>query len=283
MKKYVLVLMGTLVLVAWGCERSINFPLPYEGDRLVVNALFNPDTVMEVEVSQTVPALTDTIPMITNASVRVYADDSLLAGFVQIRPGTYQSVEGVRPRLGVAYRLEISADGFDPVFSEPVTLLAAASFGQVRLDANEYVGNPSYHRLRMCRDTGVGPFLSYQLELYRDSNLQEREVTSLPDLDTASSAFTPGSRLFDDQSFGQATSCFYRKVGVGSQLDPIDTVYIRLASVSDSYYRYQAQRATRPSGLGAVFSRPDSLITNLRGGYGIFGIEQVQWLRAIAE
>ena len=282
MKKYVLVLMGIMVLVAWGCERSINFPLPYEGDRLVVNALFNPDRVMEVEVSQTAPALADTIPMVTHASVHVYADDSLLTGFVQIRPGTYQSVDGVRPRSGVVYRLEISAAGFDPVSSESLRLPAAPSFGQVRMDANWYLGDPPYHRLRLCRDPGVAPLLSYHMGVYRDLDLQE-QVSAFPDLDTTSSASTPGSRLFDDQSFGQATSCFFLRVDPGSQLEPIDTAYIRIASVSESYYRYLIQRDTRPSGLEAVFFRPDSLISNLSGGYGIFGMEHVQLLRAIAQ
>jgi len=275
-------LAGIMLLASWGCQRTINFSLPYEGDHLVVNAIFHPDRIMSVEVSQTAPALEDTIRLVDQASVWLYADGSLLDSLVYVGSGLYLSADSLRPQPDVSYQLAVVAPGFDSVFSEPVTMPAVPAFEPTHLDANWYRGNRNYHRLQMCQNDSAQASLFYRLVLYRDADL-DRSLNTLSDLDTSSTPFTPGNGLFSDSAIDNDEGCFSLRVGDGSLANTTDTVYIHIQTVSEGYYRHLQSQRMRISGLETIFFRPDTLFTNINGGYGVFGIEQSRLYEVIAE
>jgi hypothetical protein len=69
--------MGCLVLLglAAGCERDVSVDLPKEPARLVVNALFTPDSVVRVQVSRSLSVLErPRLPGVEAAEVKLYEE-----------------------------------------------------------------------------------------------------------------------------------------------------------------------------------------------------------------
>jgi len=118
MNKNVHIVILILSFIAFSCDEVIdNYTFPDVEKKLVLNGLFNTDSVFSVKVSQTYPSY-DKDPLrytyIENASVELYVNNEFFESLTQTYEGKYRSNSYI-PETGNNYKVIINAPGFDTI------------------------------------------------------------------------------------------------------------------------------------------------------------------------
>ncbi|MBN2520701.1 MAG: DUF4249 domain-containing protein [Bacteroidales bacterium] len=116
MKKIIL-LLG-IILVFISCEKTVeNFEIERKPTKIVLNAQFISDSSAIVNVSKSLSMYDDdSIYAIDDADVIVTENNGKINKFNAIGEG-YYSLNGFIPKANSTYKIEVSATGFDPVFT----------------------------------------------------------------------------------------------------------------------------------------------------------------------
>jgi hypothetical protein len=282
-----LLVLGVLALAA--CERTIDFPLPFAGEQLVVLARFDPTSVMAVEVSRTASALADSVPWVTDATVAVYESDTLLEILPYVGEGLYRSALGHMPIAAASYQLKVYTPD-DSVFSAKVVIPEQPQVKRIEALPTYYVTvNGTAHLLRIQLGDGGAEERFYALNVYADApgniRLRVNYAFFLPyDADC-----NPDGGLFTQRCIQESgrpielpiqASYFDRSTNMNRN---VDTTWVWLTAYDEATYTYyQAMR--NPAGdFDQVFLPPAPLPNFMTGGYGILAVQHVQKFEVILQ
>lgn len=271
------------------CSTPFEVELPEEEPRLVIESLFAADSVLTLDVARSEPVQRPSpggLPSVTNATVLVYEDGVFVgeAPYVETRA---HYVSEVRPRAGRTYRVRVEAPGFPPAEAEetvptPRPFAVAVERGSERTGFEDRIDD-----VAVRFEDPAGP------DYYALYGLSERRFPERPD---ATQYFPLAFRSADpaladgdlEALLGETDSPFYLRAFFSDR--PFDGAWVaieirvrrlkdepesrtetldrlRLATVSETYYRYQ-RALTR--GQGNPFGEPVRIPSNVEGGYGIF-------------
>src|SRR5688572_16139599 len=102
-----------LLFITTSCYEPVYFDVPGE-QKLVINALFNPDSVWTIHVSKSLPVLTPTeVPSVNNATIQLYEDGTLVEELFYGTDGMYTSTQ--KPKEGKLYTIKASTPGLPAV------------------------------------------------------------------------------------------------------------------------------------------------------------------------
>ncbi|MEY3425732.1 MAG: hypothetical protein RL679_1090 [Bacteroidota bacterium] len=110
-----LFLISTL-LICFSCTKEVDLDIPELPQKVVVNSLFCPDSVMQIHVSLTAGITEPKINNVDNATVKLFENDVLIKTIVSQQNGFYNSM--YMPKVGKEYRVEVVVPGFDVVWAE---------------------------------------------------------------------------------------------------------------------------------------------------------------------
>ncbi|MEM7654628.1 MAG: DUF4249 domain-containing protein [Bacteroidota bacterium] len=109
---------GLILLCLLSCATFTERPIPDVSPRLVVNALFNPDSTWKINVSRNT-TIDDTAffaHYLADATVKLWEEETFLGELAYASSGNY--VLPSFPQVGLTYRVEVSAPGYEPVWAE---------------------------------------------------------------------------------------------------------------------------------------------------------------------
>jgi hypothetical protein len=281
--------MGCLVLLglAAGCERDVSVDLPKEPARLVVNALFTPDSVVRVQVSRSLSVLErPRLPGVEAAEVKLYEEGREVAVLWpdSLRKYLYQS-EGKPVEAGKNYAVVVSAPGYEPVTAEnavplPVPIKAIAVNEATGVDLNGGV----YNLLRVALDDPAGEENYYAVQVKtvtyeprtdprtgKTDTLRRETLRTLFAEPTVSGLRADRQLLFTDRLFdGQTTELITYFYGLPEAGRP--EYRVRLLSVSKAYYEYHRRLPDHLSNQSfeIIGGEPVPMPGNITNGYGIF-------------
>lgn len=282
-------LMALCVFVLAACERTIDFPLPFEGEELVVLARFDPTSVMAVEVSRTAPALADSVPWVTDATVAVYESDTLLEILPYVGEGLYRSALDHRPVANASYQLRVYASD-DSVFSAKVVMPEQPQVERIEALHSHYVtADGTAHLLRIQLGDGEAEERFYSLNVYADAPGNIRLGVNYDFFLPYEADCNPAGGLFTQRCIQESgrpielpiqASYFDRRTDT---LRSIDTTWVWLTAYDEATYTY-SQAMRNPAGdFDRVFSPPTALPNFMTGGYGILAVQHTQKFEAILE
>lgn len=285
--RYALYLL--LIVLSGSCERTVEVDLPREPARLVVNAFFTPDSLMRVQVSQSMSVLErPRILGITDAEVKIYEDEKEIATLKpdSLHKYVYISDEKL-VRAGKTYGIRVTSPDYEPVSAENYvpsavnikrttlnesagTDLSGSFYNTLRIELDDPAGEENYYAVQVKA-------VEYELIKNRQTGANDTVRREFPgDLfrePTVSGIRAEKQLLFSDQQFdGSSTSLLsyfypFKQQGSGNQ-----AYVIYLLSVSKMYYEYYKRLPDHLMNQsfeilgGEVVPMPN----NIANGYGVF-------------
>lgn len=276
--------------VLGACSTPFEVELPDEPPRLVITSLFEADSLLELDVSQSVGVLDPEGPPLENvagATVTIFEDGVPVGGAVRDEFG-FKYVSDVRPRAGRTYRVRVEAPGFETAEAEDTVPLPRPFEVDVERGPRGEFDRIDAVTVQFSDPEGPDYYALYGLAERRFAGrpdatqvfplLFESEDPVLADGFLERLIENPEGRSFFQGAFFSDRALPDRPVSV--RLDVrrdtqtfegvVQVDRLRLAVVSETYYRYQ--RATVRDGVIAsdLFGQPARVPSNVDGGYGIF-------------
>lgn len=278
-----------LLLLSAGCERNVSVELPREPARLVVNAFFTPDSLLQMQVSRSQSVLErPRITGVEGAEVKLYEDgqeiatlrpDSLLKFRFSsrqklIQAGRNYGISVSSPNLGT-----VTAESFVPV---PVRIRQATITESAGVDLN----GSTYNILRLELDDPAGEENYYAVQVRSmDFQLVKNNQTGKTDTvwresrrnlfrePTVSGVRAGRQLLFSDRQFdGKTTSLLVYFYPIPPNRAERSQYSVLLFSAGKLYYEYHRRLADHLGNqtFDIIGGEPVPMPGNITNGYGIF-------------
>ncbi len=308
-------------VLSWHCTAPVE--LEFETDfepKVVVHAEFTPDSVWTVLLGRSV-AYTDSVDwdqqVITDASVRILDPQGFVESLTHVSRGLYQSPSGHTPKADIPYTITINVSGlpeahaFSTARSVEASLIDIRELSsvdetmrsfKVRLRIEDQLGNDYYslnidHLQPLCRDEeserlqvdqvkGGGTLLRYvgfdsDFSAMRESVPEVNDPSGFPSSETD---FGFSGAYFSDQSFEGESKLIELTMTVPRYTALAPHIEISVKNWSQELWSYiEYQELVYPFGPNYFEETPKVVYSNVRGGLGVFGGIDYEYLRFDAQ
>ncbi|WP_343745512.1 DUF4249 domain-containing protein [Chitinophaga sp.] len=252
------------------CEERVNIQLKYEGDKIVINSLLQPDSVAYVRITRSVPANVydeSGFTEIGNAQVTLLQNGIAMSALQQqsIKGRTY-FVSKEKIANGNNYTINVSAAGLTPVTAQdtvppaPVVSDGTARRGSTRIvfTLKDRPGAADYYRLRVFTygtDNLPDTTRNFRLDPAFNNNL----------IDVIANTHY-SSLVMDDSRFDGKTVNFVLETE-----QPINAtrLMVEVSSLTCSGFKYFRTLDMQTRNGGVLITEPFAVYTNVHNGYGI--------------
>ncbi|GEM_PF-2557668 len=265
-----------------GCNNSteINFPLQYEGDKLIILSNFEANQEILVRILKTSPPL-DTFFRdsfyVPNAIVKLLENDTMYM-LRYIGNGFFETEGNIQARTGNSYKVEAIATGFPAAFSDWEIVPDSGIIEQIRWTAepqNDYEGFLEF-RIILPNE------LPFELSIFGiangDVNSPIQEITEGIGLYCEGTVFIPECLT----SQGNIKVLVDRDYFNGNESFIITHLIVSLRMLSISQKNYEESITLQEDAFDYPFIANSSPYTNIHNGYGLVsGSSEVQVTIAI--
>ncbi|MBI1225322.1 MAG: DUF4249 family protein [Bacteroidetes bacterium] len=269
-------------------SQVVEVDLPEHKPLLSISAeLSNLDSSRTIIVGRTWPTTErPNNPAVTDAVVKIYKNGSLFWNYNPSPPNEfYYTQDAGILEAGTTYRLEVSAPGFEPVFSEQtMPSLVTITKANLKMDGVITPDGDKATELTIEFDdpTGEGDYYgirSFSHWLYFDSiNMDTFEG----DFDLSLDTFDPlleygpnGLLLISDKSFDgkkvKLKTFFYGYYPAEEGYD----IVVHLVHITREQYLYTLSLVQYQDTHDNPFAEPVNVLSNIEGGVGHFNLEMV--------
>ena len=261
-----------LLFVASGwssaCTDTVAIEFPDHRPLPVINALFTPDSVWEVEVTTSKSLRQEAnYDTISNATIEIFEEDTRVDSLVYSGEGRYRSSGEHYPEEGKEYTLKFSAPGYpNCTATDRVPMLPEielVSVDTVAASSLFYFGGKKILVTTIVADAPVANYY-YSLVFHReDGYVSYRQSYHNPPIST----FDFGDRaMFSDRVFNGKTHTLI----FDFELFNKDRTYLDIGIVSAQYFQYAQSYAEHLNDQVAFLATPEDVYSNVEGGFGIF-------------
>ena len=282
--------------VLLGCIKEFNVTPPTLPQKVVVNSLFCPDSILKINISLS-ESIENEIQFVENAHIKLYKNDVFLQNVNYDQNGWYNSL--YHPIENAKYKIEVTVPGHDPVwaessipkkssiskytceFLEGYELEWGMKNSETIIEFQDEQNIENYYELAFFSDNNGISKQSFSLNppYY---NVNDISIKSDSDLD-----FKPQQYYFSDVLFSnEIKQIKLNYFGSGYYDDLINEfitfpVYLSLLNVSPEYYNFRKSWTKHVYNQNTDIHIDDPIIllfkgdpiemyTNVNGGYGIF-------------
>ena len=288
MKKSLNFLFALLVLAfSNGCiEKTIDLDLSdglYGGDKIVLNGYLSSDEGCIVKVSKSSPSIgrfTYEQLKFRDARVFLYENGDSIAELKSDTAGIF-SLKTFKPKVDAKYKIRATSSSLPNCESEEEVFPSALQNTPVKpiLKNNIIFGRPAliFPIILNFDPSKTNYFISDGKAIFPSGNFFRVDLSLLNILETISSESACDSYYFGPTA-GYSTKCYELGDTLSfaydytndkdSTLSPI-SIILNLSTVSPSFYKY-AKVMRQPTGFETAFVEPNTIYTNIKGGYGLF-------------
>jgi Domain of unknown function (DUF4249) len=305
MKKITLFIISFFLTFACR-EKEIEYDLPFEGEKLVVIGILNPDEPFIIKVSHTWSS-TGIVPkntFVSDAIVNILEDGKLKERLAFDKEGSYVSNKNTKPLLGHKYSVEVSSPKYSKVSSEQVQVPNnKASFTYEQIPDISYKYNKDDPRdqinVVLQDDPSKPTFYAINFELSRSKSDNDslrygggivfyldddgefttnKECSFRQSIDNDKKSAT--LQIFSNQCFTNTKPIFHFAVDKAYATGYVNykKVYKKIENPTLNVYQFDKgyfeylKLKDQPDGLfERAFTEPHTTYTNIKGGYGIIG------------
>ena len=282
-KKLYLVLTLLIVLIA--CEKTVYIDIPDKGRMITINSLFNPDSLLKVNVSKSCYILDNDIQAIENATVEIYENDNLINTLPYLNNGWYKSTTQ-KPSSGDTYKIKVTVPGMGTAETEsyipPETnIISIDTASVIRTDIDGYRYEQLEFRVKFKDNPDENNYYllaPMEIHIYTYDDHEGDTIISdtaqhimyfeSSDPSLIENLWGKGA-LFGDNLFNGNTYEFV--FSVEKYFYDTTSICINLNSISEGYFKYLATSNKHMEANWDPFMEKISVYTNVEGGVGIFG------------
>lgn len=293
-----------LAIALKACEKDTTLRVEKKAPKLVIYGLTAAEQPFEVFVSKSASVL-DVVERIrdldvTDAKVYLHADGVLTDSFKYNGPyQSYTTMHGSTAKPGIRYRLTASASGLANVEAEaflqndfpelrgstmlrnPKKIDGTETF-EVRIRFADPKGAQNYYIMRILTPFYTGSDVSY----YTSSGCfytNDPDVDDNAGIDPLVSGCISNELFINDRNFDGRQKELVLNVPV-TQLtvvqDPANgrtyRPLVQITNITGDYYKYRRSIEQYNMAADNPFAEPVSIFTNIRNGFGIFGVSRPQ-------
>ncbi|WP_343701132.1 DUF4249 domain-containing protein [Chitinophaga sp.] len=254
------------------CEKKVDIPTPYDGDKIVVNGLMQPDSVLYIRITRSQPPGASVFPEITDAGVEVKAGGHLLLMQRQQigGKGYFVSTEPVAAHL--SYSITVTAPGLDtvhaadtlprsPAIKEP---FAQAGGNRVKFLLKDLPGKDFYRfRLFSGEKNAAGAVMPVKRLRYRFDPSYNNSFTDLITNNYLESTLIPDERFDGRETTIVMQTEQMNKAG--------DYLLLEVTGLTYDTWHYMKTLEVQNANEGNLLVEQNRVHSNVNGGYGIFG------------
>lgn len=285
------------LLTLSGCEKEIEFNGRYSGEKLVLYACANPDTVLTADLFKSAFFLGyddgNFYQNMDGATVSATLDGVTYPMLYDAESEKF--VSSLRPRTGDRIGIRASMEGFATASAEvnvpsrPFFKLTSCTYSEAdyelhfRVVLRDNPGRGDYYRIRIVHREGEYLsemstlskdvlFLSIGEEALIDRVEGEMEVLLEGCIDDG--MFEGDSCSFDIWTYAYPQGFYYGESGDDDGVVDPTGYGVQIDRVSESLYRYTKSLEAwyrSDDGFGSVFGEPVCISNNIKGGLGCFG------------
>jgi len=271
-----------LPLLLLSCEKTLSPDLLYEGDKIVLHAILNPNTAFQAQLTISLPpvGLQQEITYVQGASVRLVSETGNILALEEEAEGIYAAPLNWRPQTGVRYYLTASASGFPDIETTLVLVPTTPSISQFGFQDSAFTPSGSNNRsggeinFSIPHNPSIPEYFHFEARFVWDSLIDPFAFLSVQEIlaGNVSCGYGGGEFLSDacfvinpfPLSFRTSIPAVRR---TGERPKQIEFV---VAQTSESYFRYY-ELLNQPEDIELAFSEPAPSYSNVRGGYGLLG------------
>ena len=295
-----------LTIIFSSCQKEVNMEIPSQPPRLGIHAIWNKDTVLEVQVSRSfsikeTPSFDDRTdpPTVLNkrrkygvvdAIVRVYKNEVLYDELVfDPQTYTYKTTSGKTATPDASYHITVSAPGFADV-SAPVTHFPAqvpiksltvrkqvandgvgGTIDEVTVEFDDPASQKNYYWINIQRNPRNTSTHFHYFPVYVTPVNTDIIVPSGFDITTDIPTIQGDRILLKDDDFnGQTKKVTIRMSSwVLAQAGTFEQITLSLNNSSEDLFKYIRSRVLD---VDNPFSTPVQAYSNMANGLGIFGL-----------
>ena len=297
MKKHLLI--GLVFLGCWQCTKEVNTPFPNHRPQLVVNALFQPDSLFFVSLGESRSILDDrSLSPITDATVKLYKNNESIDTLIWEGDGYRSSAKGI---ANTPYQLNITYK--EQQLNAKDLLPSSPQLKNIFYQDSVYFGGEGeyYSQLNLEIKNNLKEKSFYEIVLYFIKEHTKEEVISrlifnwnpffsnaffddinndhlilsegLLEYYPSSIVFSNSNFIKDNQSlkinFRPFSSTFF-----DNNTDRKTYLILKFRQVSEHYYRYKRNLYihinNQESDVWDGTGEPISVYSNIENGLGIF-------------
>ncbi len=209
---------------------------------------------------------------VSNATVGLYQQNALVATLKYTTSGYYTGnvlTPGIK--AGNSYTIKIEAPGFDPIESTinvpipvPVdTVIYRPDIKQVGSGLDLTTFNTDEYIMKWTDPSATKNY--YESDAFHRDSLRPQYIHLFGINDLSH------TRFLDDEGTNGKSIEWTRHAEVNKKSGQFNAVYVRLYSISESYYSFQISVERMFNNRDNPFSEPSIMYTNVKNGYGYFG------------
>lgn len=283
-----LLLLSSILFAS--CETVVDVNIELEKPLLVVNSVFNKDSVWRVDVNLTRNVLSDRIGSpVTNATVSIVDEQTNeLLEVLTFSPinfgGTYRGK--LKPEILKNYKVKVDVEGFTSAESiERIPESVSLTKVEVDEDALQSMEAPVPVKIYFTDPQAIINFYQltvvekrYQINYttgdtiwYSNPVTMVFEDPALMDEEEYTNELLLSDRLFN----GKDHSISFK---IQPYFSDAQIISICFSSISESYYEYQTTSSLQRDVSGDPFAQPVQVFTNIQNGLGVFAAyNQDEW------
>jgi hypothetical protein len=245
------------------------------GNKLVVNSLISPDSVVVVNLSKSQDILAnDQIEYVNNASISLYEDGQFIQDLTFNGDGSYYSY-GFNPDFGKKYSVMVNAPGIGTASGADIIPMPVSI---INIDTSTVTGewnNMLKCKIRFHDNPAEKNYYLFSIKILVHSAGSQYYVDNIyfgsDDPVVEESMSGSGGLLFSDEKIDGQTydlSVYLNK----DDFNYSDTtmLYFNLNSVTRDFFMYARSYTRHINAQGDPFAEPVQVFNNIEGGYGIF-------------
>ena len=282
MKRY----FGFFILLAnvVACQTVVDFDIPIDKPWVVVNSLFSPDSVWQVQVSYSrniLDSRSGSFQLVRDAEVTIRDhNDEVIETLSGSSDKFFQyAYRGkTKPTSGESYSVQVKVK--DELLKAISLLPTAVPITSLEIDSSAFKSQGEAVEMSIAFKDPVETKNFYEIKVLRDGfyisnkdTIRYVEDMYVEPVDPALSNdnFNGAGKLLEDKLFNGKNYVFrlkLRSFRFNSETEM--RVRVVLQSVTESYFRYFAAQSLQNSTSGDPFAQPVQVYTNVENGLGIF-------------
>jgi hypothetical protein len=266
------------ILALCSCELVVDIDVPFEGEQLVINSFFNPDSVWTAAIS-TNQYILDERPFtrISGALVVVSDENGPVDTLVYSGNGLYRA--NSKPLPGKQYQVTATklnyatASGYSFI-PQPVTIssmeIHSTQNGNepestIKLRFQDNPDEENFYEITVDVEGENLHYPSYTILTYHyPVNIEIDEPTF------SNETYWTGNRILIKDVFYKSSDITVNLRSSDYSLMYTGKVVATVRNVSEDYYNYITTAELQESTTGNPFAQPVNVYTNIQNGFGIF-------------
>ena len=277
---YIILLSGLLV----ACQKESRIPIPYEGDKIVLNSFIQPDSLVYIRVTRSKPVKEYgnlQFPALENAEVEIFEDGTRLPVYWKVINGRGYYVTDIAAKEGKRYTLNVADSGLTSVSAEDSTPRKPAikngsaqkNTNRVRFTLTDDVAKTNYYRIRMYHADMVGgvmvPNKKDTVKFRLDPSFNNSFIDIIGD------SYYSEVMVNDERVNGKEVLFVLQT----SKRISSDYMMVEVNSLNEGGYKYlQATYEQRLGGTIDLSLDASGIFSNVGNGYGIVAGINASWL-----